>query len=132
MDHLEEVLINTRPVFVWLYGLYGEPPTPLARGTVLSHSNYRPVRVDRYLKASFSETGDSPNHLLLAQVSWFYPSCYRFVFGKPAELWCDDLFESFGVHSFVPLNAKNLICRCACGPLKYERESLLAVVPLVE
>lgn len=121
---------------MWDSNLYGCPPTPLPGGTAIIPSNYRPVRVERYVKAFFSATQtsmcSSPKELLLAQVSWFYPSPYRYDFGKPAELWCDNFFESFGTHSFVPLKDSHLICRCACGPLKHKGESLVVIVPLVE
>ena len=116
---------------LWDDTLYGQQPTTLPSGSGVNYS-YRPVQVHYYVKAMFSDTGDFPDHLLLARVSWFYPSQHRYVIGKPAELWCGNLFEGFGVHSYIPLESTNLICRCGYGQFKYQDEALLVVVPLVE
>ena len=52
----------------------------------------------------------------------------RYRIGKPAELWCDSLSESFEMHSFVTPDL--LLSRCAHGPLTVDDETLLVVVPL--
>jgi len=117
---------------LWDPSLYGPPPTSLPTASGMVNSNHRPVKVHHFLKATFFDTGACPNQLLLAQVSWFFPFPDRFAVGKPAELWCTNMFESFGKHSFVPLQSSNLVCRCAYGPMEYHDESLLVIVPLVE
>lgn len=114
----------------WDSHLYGQPPTALPSDTSTTLSSLRPVKVHRYIKATFSETGNSPSELILAQVSWFYPLQARHAIGKPAELWCKDMFENFGVHTFVPLS--NLVHRCAYGPFLYQSNSALVTIPLVE
>ena len=111
---------------LWDDTLNGQQPTTLPLG---SGVNYRPVQVHYYVKAMLSDTGYFPDHLLLARV---YPSQHRYVIGKPAELWCENLFEGFGVHSYILFESTNLICRCGYGQFKHQDETLLVVVPLVE
>ena len=89
--------------------LFGSPPTQLP-DSESSNANERPVNIHYYLKATVS---GSDNVLMLASVSWFYPHPDRCILGKPAQLWCSNMFESFSIYSFLPLN--HLICRCAHG-----------------
>lgn len=91
--------------------------------------NNRPCNVHYYLKASVL-VGNDENSLLLAHVSWLFPHPEQYRLGKPAQLWCNNMYESFGLHSFVLLDS--IICRCAHGIRLHEEENLLVVVPLVE
>lgn len=120
-------------IAMWDTQLYGQPPTALPLDSSSSaglSSVHRPVKVHRYIKATFSETGNFPSELILAQVSWLYPLQHRFAIGKPAELWCRDMFENFGIHAFVPVS--NLVHRCAYAPFLYQSNSALVIIPLVE
>lgn len=112
----------------WDKNLYGELPTPLPHSTFLA-SNVRPVNVHYFMKVSFT-IGMSTDSFLFARVPWFYPHLDCHALGKPAELWCHTLFESFGLHSFVPVD--RLSYHCAHGVKVYHDEPLLVVVPLVE
>ena len=97
------------------------------------NSNERRVDVRHYVTVTctFSNSREHDCHQswTLARVSWFSPHPSRYIIGKPAELWCSNLFETFGMQSYVPLD--HLLCRCAPGPYTVNGESLLVVVPLV-
>lgn len=108
--------------------LFGSPPTRLPDQNSPT-ANERPVNVHYYVKATFSSETQS-NSLILANVSWFFPHPERCTLGKPVQLWCSNMFESCGTHSFLPLD--HLICRCAHGIKIFNDEPLLLVVPLVE
>ena len=92
--------------------------------------NYqRPILIQSFVKATFFIDGQiQSQHLVSAK--WFQSHPSRFVVGKPAQVWCKDLFEREGIHSFVPL--RFLICRCAYTNIKIDRENVLCIVPLVE
>ena len=49
--------------------------------------------------------------------------------GKPAQIWCDNLFEVSGIHSFVPLQLYH--SRCVYCIMPIDGEHVLVVVPLV-
>lgn len=114
----------------WNEDLYGSPPTTLPiSNQLISHHNDRPCNVHYYLKASFI-ANNKESSLLLAYVSWLFPHPQRYRLGKPAQLWCNNMYESFGLHSFVQLNS--ILCRCANGIRLHDEENVLVVVPLVE
>ena len=120
----------------WNQSVFGPPPTSLPDAAFHSNSNYRPINVLYYITATCRFTcPDKPEQecqqeWTLAHVSWLFPHPKRYHLGKPAELWCSiaSLSESFGIHSFVPLDL--LLSRCAHGPFTLDNESLLVVVPL--
>lgn len=115
---------------VWDENLYGSTPSPLPTSSLLPTSTIlRPVSIHFYMKVSFCRE-NTLDHVLLANVSWFYPHPDRDALGKPVELWCLRQFEPFGLHSFVPVH--NIVCHCAHGLKKFNDEELLLVVPLVE
>ena len=70
--------------------------------------------------------------LCFVVVAWFKPHPSQFEIGKPAQVWCEQLFESAGLHSFLPIH--QLCCRCVYSTMKLHDENLLVniVVPLVE
>ena len=120
-------------VFIsWDQSYYGLPPTMLPDAATHLNSNERPVDVHHYVTVtctfSTSREHDSHQSWTLARVSWFSPHPSRYMIGKPAELWCSTLFETFGMHSYIPLDH---LSRCAHGPYTVNGESLLVVVPLV-
>lgn len=116
----------------WSEDLFGAPPTrlPDTHDITNVHANERPVNVHYYLRATFSGPNDKIDTLILASVSWYFPHPNQSVIGKPAQVWCKNMYESFGVHSFLPL--KNFICRCAHGTMLVSDEQVLLVVSLVE
>lgn len=111
----------------WSENVFGAPPTRLP-DTI--NANERPVNVQYYLRASFSRSEEDVDALFLASVLWYFPHPEQSAIGKPAQVCCKNMFESFGVHSFLPL--PNLICRCAHGTMLVSDEQVLLVVPLVE
>ena len=117
----------------WNQSYYGPPPTSLPEEAFHLNSNERPVNVHHYVTVtctfSSSEKQNCHQSWTLAYVSWFAPHPCRYKIGKPAELWCRTLSETFGMHSFVPLDL--LLTRCAHGPYNVNSESLLVVIPLV-
>ena len=118
-------------ITAWDTDLYGDPPTPLTHSLQVPLTDYRPINIHYFMKVSFIiDANLSSTTMLFAYASWFYPHQDRHAYGKPVELWCRNFFESFGMHSFVPID--HLSCRCAHGTLVYHDENLLAVIPLVE
>ena len=113
---------------LWNEDLYGTPPTTLPEPHQ-PNSHFRPVYVHYFVKAFFV-VDDVQSSLILVYVSWLFPHPQRYALGKPCEIWCNAMYESFGVHSFVPLN--NVVCRCAHGVMEYNGENVRLVVPLVE
>lgn len=116
----------------WDVSIYGSPPTTLPNSTDLN-KNCRPVNIHHFIKVLYTiGEAESTNYKeeVLAFVSWFYPHPERYALGKPAEIWCNSMFESFGPHSFLPL--KNILSRCGHGTKVHNDESVIVVVPLVE
>ena len=106
----------------WDSELYGNPPTPPPSSGLHQPSNKRPVNVQYYMKVYFSNDSIADS-MVFAFVAWFYPHPEQNALGKPAEFWCSRQYESFGIHSFVPI---------VHGIIDYKHEPLLVVVPLVE
>lgn len=101
-----------------------------------SSESIRPANIHYFLRVSLS-VDDALNHdqhnvmyLSLAFVSWFTPHPACRALGKPAELWCSQLYEPHGVHSFVQI--KDILSRCAHGMRQHNEENVIVVVPLVE
>ena len=110
--------------------LYRSPPTTLSDAASHLKSNERPINVHYYITATVSTScDDNCQRWTLARVSWFYPNPHRYAIGKPAELWCTNMFEAFGMHSYIPLD--HLLCRCAHVTQTINGDSVLTVIPLV-
>lgn len=112
---------------LWKENLYGTALTTLPDSDRLE-SNIRPVNVHYYIKSTFV-VNDTPFSLCFAYVSWLFPHPKQYFLGKPVELWCN-MQESFGLHSFIPLDT--ILCRCGYGTRLHDGENLLVVVSLVE
>lgn len=95
----------------------------------LPMANVRPVNILYFAKASFQHDTNSDT-LVLACVSWYTPHPNRHIIGKPAEVWCPDLNEPFGTHSFLPL--RYIKSRCTYCKKLVNNENVLLVVPLLE
>lgn len=114
----------------WNEEIFGALPTRLPDTDDIMNANKRPVNVHHYFKATFTRPNDKIDTMIFAYVSWYFPHPNLSVIGKPAQVWCKNMFESFGAHSFLPL--QNFICRCAHGTISLSDEQVLLVIPLVE
>lgn len=121
----------------WDTELFGELPSPLPTSLTILSSIIRPANIIHFLKVAYSVHSDSSvtmdssesHTVLLARVSWYLPHPAFSSFGKPAQLWCNDLFEVSGVHSFVPLHLYQ--SRCIHCTMSHCDENVLVIVPLV-
>lgn len=125
---------KSKPVIAmakWDQDLYGLPPTPLPQSnSLVDTTDYvRPVDIKFYASITYTTESES-KQLFVAFVSWFFPHPERFSLGKPAEIWCKSMFESYGTSSFVPV--ENMLCRCAHCVKLFKDEYVLVVIPLVE
>lgn len=105
----------------WDDKLYGHSSPELAT---------RPANIHYFIRASLTMSNQCTEYLTLAFVSWFSPHPSRHNLGKPAELWCSQLYEPQGIHSFVQI--KDILSRCAHGIRQHHGENVIIVVPLVE
>ena len=116
----------------WNESLFGSPPTVLPNVFLHPMSNERPVNVHYHVTVSSlylsADHKKCQKDWDLAYVSWFspHPECYDII-SQPAKIWCANLVESYGMHSFVP--SELLLSRCAHGKQVINNESVL-VVPL--
>lgn len=114
----------------WNEVYFGVPRSPFPNTVLNSHQ--RPVNVHYYIAVTCTYTNGEKQErqtFNLAHVSWFHshPRCHEI--GKPAELWHVDVFEPYGIHSYVPFEL--ILGRCAHCITSINDESLLVVVPLV-
>lgn len=110
----------------WDEELFGPPPSS---GTAVINPEditLRPIRIEHFVMISYSL---NKTHCL-AIVSWFEAHPQRFEIGKPAQVWCKQLFECHGLHSFLPVN--KLSCRCVYLHTQLHDDNVLVVVPLIE
>ena len=115
----------------WNEKIFGPSPTSLTCTRLVNpeDTTLRPVRIEYFVKMSYT-VNDIADNMCLVVVSWFQPHPCRFEIGKPAQVWCHQLFEVHGVHSFLPVD--DLRCRCVHSVIKLHDENVLVVVPLVE
>lgn len=113
-------------MFEWDRELLGESHHP---ASLTSHSIIRPAKVVKFLHVTYTlpcTSKDSFHIILLAHVSWFltHPDCY--VFGKPAQVWYNHIYESTG---YIPMSLYRSQCiQCV---VSHHGENVLVVVPLV-
>ncbi len=112
----------------WRLDLFGSPPTALPQP---HHPNehLRPVKVHYFAKVAFTDANGSQHSHIVAALSWYAPHPSRTKLGPPAQVWCNSLFESSGIHSFAPLDC--LLARCAYCTKCIDDESVLVIVPEV-
>ena len=118
-------------VAYWDDTLFGCCPTPLASSTLINpqDATHRPVKIKYFVKISYT-VSNSVHAMCFVAVAWFKPHPSRFEISKPAQVWCEQLFESAGLQSFLPI--QQLCCRCVYSTMKLHDENVLVVVPLVE
>ena len=85
----------------WNQSYFGPPPTTLPDSAFHPNFNDRLVVVHYYITAKFRFTSpdsdkECEHEFTVAYVSWLFPHPKRYHIGKPAELWCSSLSESFG------------------------------------
>ena len=73
---------------------------------------------------------DHAEQFVFARVAWYQPHPHQYKLGKPAEVWCHDLFELDGLHSFIPLD--KFTSRSVYCTKKIENELVLIVIPIVQ
>ena len=112
----------------WDSDLFGPPPTTVSDPWHPS-SKYRPVKIHYFAKVTCN-TEDEVKFLDIAHVSWHFPHPNQHKLGKPVEVWCPELFERYGVHSYLPIN--KIVSRCVYCKMNVLGESVLIVVPLIE
>ena len=112
----------------WDVNLYGPPPTAL---TDPSHpsSKFRPVKIQHFAKVSLS-VEDHVQQFVFARVAWYQPHPYQYKLGKPAEVWCHDLFEHHGLHSFISL--EKIVSRCVYCTKSINNDPVLIIVAIIE
>ena len=69
----------------------------------------RAARVNYFCKHSITVKGVNKTHVLV-NLSWFLYHPKNTQLGKPITIWCHDLFEPCGIHTFVPIQLVK--CRC--------------------
>lgn len=113
----------------WDEELFGPPPS--TGTTVINPQDItlRPIRIEHFVMISYS-LNNSLKTQCLAVVSWFQAHPQRFEIGKPAQVWCKQLFECHGLHSFLPV--KELCCRCVYLHTQLHDDNVLVIVPLIE
>ena len=133
---INEKRVSTRKsqscvMFKWDNELLGEPLSPLPDSLTLMGTIIRPVKIDYFCQITYTCSRSILNRddlhcLLLAYVSWYlpHPACYAM--GKPAQIWCNDVFEKSG---YVPLDLYQ--SRCVHCTMLYNGENVFVVVPLI-
>ena len=115
----------------WNREWFGSMPCD-SSSSIATSSCTRPVLVNHFVKITYMR--NDPNEPtscstdILARVSWFMQHPAKDHFGQPAEVWCNNIFESFGVHSYIPVTS--LVTQCVHCILKISGENVLVVVPL--
>ena len=67
---------------------------------------------------------------LLAHVTWPMVHPQRFLFGKPVEVWCNDLDEPVVDNSFLPVSA--ISSRLIYSIDKVSHECVLVIIPIID
>ena len=100
---------------MWNEKYNGTPPTLLPEIHLHHKFNERPIDVHYYASFRCKVTSETEQECqkdwTVARVSWIFPHPKKYQLGKPAELWCSNLTECHGIHSFLPLNC--ILSRCA-------------------
>ena len=112
----------------WDDELFGPPPTPLTSTSTCivnpEDNTLRPVRIE-HVMISFS-LDTCLKILCFAVVSCFQP---HLEIGKPAQVWCKQLFECHSLSSFLPVY--KLHCRCVYLNTQLHEENFMMVAPLI-
>ena len=96
-------------------------------GGTIDSKNLRPAQVKYFFRHSVPVARSLKFHLFAA-VEWFKSHPSRNSLGNSVELWCYDLFESFGPASYLPV--QRIQTRFVAAIDKLDVETLLVVMPL--
>ena len=113
----------------WDDNIFGARSLP--HSTSLQRSITHAANVEHAWQVAYECTNSGNlESMLLMQVNWYkqHPSFSEL--GKPAQIWYSDLFETPGLHSFVPLHLYHSRCIHLTMSLSGHGE-VLVVVPLV-
>ena len=89
----------------------------------------RVVKLYYFLEHSISLNTEHTITNQFAAVSWPMVHPKRFHFGKPVEVWCNELYEPNTDNNFLPLS--RISERVMIGVDKVEEENVLIVIPII-
>ena len=114
----------------WDRNLFGPPLTAVA-DPFHPASKFRPVKIHHFAKLSIQVREHAQvQYLVVAHVSWYFPHPDQNKLGKPAQVWCRNMFERYGLHSYLPVD--KIMSRCVYCVRRIQNESVMIVVPLIE
>ena len=88
----------------WDFSLFGDFPITITDSDHPS-SNITLAIIHYFMKVSLTAASISNVvYVNLACVSWCFPHPNKNKIGKPAQIWCHNLLECDGVHSFIPIS----------------------------
>lgn len=110
---------------------------PLFPFTTSRHSEFkgchRPAQIHHFLQHSLVlPNSKEPKSHILAQVTWPMVHPQRFLFGKPVEVWCNNLNEPIVDNTFLPVGAIANRIIYSIDELEVSHERVLIVIPLVD
>lgn len=114
----------------WDKELFGD--RPLHHSTWLDSTIIRPASIQHVWQIAYRVATASSFEFhtrLFMQVNWYLEHPALSELGKPAQIWCNNLFEVSGTHSFVPVHL--YYSRCIHCIMPIGGEHVLLVVPLV-
>ena len=112
----------------WNTNFYGNFPVTVPNKFEEKMYNSPPVKIHWFGKI-FCCVGDSTYTETLVCVSWFKVHPQYSVFGKPVQVWCSNIFERPGVHSFLTI--PQLVCPCVHSIQPHSSGPGLVVVPMI-
>ena len=104
----------------WDRELLGESHSPTSLSDIAGI--IRPAKIVNFLRVNYKcskstllfTSTDNFCTILLAHVSWYLSHPDRYVVGKPAQIWCNDIFEMSG---FIPMSLYRTRC-ISCNVVK--------------
>lgn len=123
--HKTRTASSSLAMAIWDSNYFSLSPTMPSTSTTV----VRPVRINSFCKHSLLIDGQNITHLLVL-LSWFRYHPKNNDFGKPTTVWYHDLFESFGIHSLIPVQF--LRSRAVSLITKLDQESVLFVCPCID
>lgn len=118
----------------WDCKLFG---APVAEASTLSEFELaqdnleRPARINFFAKHSITVCGRTLTHMLVS-LSWFKYHPQKNSCGKPASLWCCDIFEPAGLHSYIPVQFVRSRTISLVENIREGLESVLIVCPCID
>ena len=108
-------------------------PYVLAKPTVPFTSTgieSRPVQIQYFFKHSFKLDNDTFVSQVFVVVKWLQVHPQRHIMGKPAEIWCDNLYEDKSENKIAPV--ENITSRVAISSDSLDGyDNILVFIPLL-